>query len=63
MLTTCMCFKKPSWAFSYNKLSISGLSFNASELMDNKYVCDRVVNNVGGNCSLCKIKLTGYNYS
>jgi len=43
--------------------SWAALSFNASGSMDNKLACDRVVTNVSGNCSVCKTKLTGYNYS
>ena len=48
-------FKKPSWHFqrtSFN--SWAALSFNASGLMDSKLVCDRVVTNASGNCSVRK---------
>ena len=48
---------------SFQFLDLASSSFTASELMDNKFVCDRVVVNVGGNYYLCKIKLTGYSYS
>ena len=40
--------------------SWAALSFNASGLMDNKLVCDRVVTNVSDNCSVRKTKFTGY---
>ena len=51
--------KSNHFGFRCAPRSWAALSFNASGLMDNKLVCDRVVTD----CSLCETKLTGYSYS
>ena len=48
---------------NFQFLGWATLSFNASGLMDNKLVCDRVVANVSVYYSVGKTKLTGYSYS